>query len=107
MFLEARAQRARGSLLRRVARRHHDVDARQQVLIMAERFSRQALQVIAHDGRAAGARGDGEPQARVSMRIRQHGQAEVGVRHSLALLPYRAKFGRLVQTLARLERQFG
>jgi hypothetical protein len=39
--------------------------------------------------------------------IGQHGQAEVRVRHSLALLPYRAKFGRLVQALARLERQFG
>jgi hypothetical protein len=39
--------------------------------------------------------------------IRQHGQAEVRVRHSFALEPYRAKFGRLVQALARLERQFG
>jgi len=38
--------------------------------------------------------------------IGQHGQAEVRVRHSLALQPYGAKFGRLMQALARLERQF-
>jgi hypothetical protein len=39
--------------------------------------------------------------------IGQHGQAEVRVRQALALEPYRAKLGRLMQALARLERQFG
>ena len=107
VLLEARAQCARGRVFRRVARRHGHIDARQRVLIEAKRFSRQTLQVIARDGRAARARSDREPQARVSVRIRQHGQTKVRVRHSLALLPYCEKFGRLVQTLARLERQFG
>jgi hypothetical protein len=33
------------------------------------------------------------------------GQAEERVSQPLATLPYRAKFGRLMQTLSRLERQ--
>ena len=106
MLLEARTQRARGRQFRGIARRHGHVDPRQQVLIVAKRFSRQTLQIIAHDRRAARARGDRQSQARMRVLIGQHGQAEVRVRHSFALEPYRTKFGRLVQALARLERQF-
>jgi hypothetical protein len=36
----------------------------------------------------------------------QNRQAKIGVGKSSAALPCSAKFGRLVQTLARLERQF-
>jgi len=37
--------------------------------------------------------------------IGQNRQTEVRIGQFSAALPYRAKFGRLVQTLARLERQ--
>jgi hypothetical protein len=37
--------------------------------------------------------------------VGQHRQAEIRIGESFAALPHLAKFGRLMQTLARLERQ--
>jgi hypothetical protein len=83
-----------------------DIDGRQCVLVQAKRFSRQALDTIARNGGSAGARRYGQAEPRMSFMVRQNGQAKVRVGKSSAALPYCAKFGRLVQTLARLERQF-
>jgi hypothetical protein len=76
------------------------------VLVEAERFTRETLQVIARDSGAARASCDRKAESRMAVMIGEHRQGKVGIRHSLAVLPNRAKLGRLVQALARLERQF-
>jgi hypothetical protein len=75
-------------------------------LIQTKGFSRQALDAIAGDGRSAGARRYRKAQPRMSFMVCQDRQAKIGIGKSPAALPDLAKFGRLVQTLARLERQF-
>jgi hypothetical protein len=106
MLGKTRAQRARGREPCRIARRDRHVDIRQRVLVQPKRFTRETLQVIARDGAAARASCDRKTETRVAMMVGEHGQAKVGIRDSLAILPNRAKLGRLVQALARLERQF-
>ena len=106
MFLEAGAQFFRLRETCSVARRHHDIHRRQRVLVQAKRFAREALEAIADNGSSGGARRDRQPQSRTASIVRHNGQVEIGVGQSFATLPDRAKFGRLVQTLARLERQF-
>jgi hypothetical protein len=83
-----------------------DIDGRQSVLVQAKGFSRQTLDTISDNGSTAGARRNGETQPRIRFMVCQNRQAKKGVCKSSAALPYSAKFGRLVQTLARLERQF-
>jgi hypothetical protein len=107
MLRETRAQRARGRKPRGIAGCDCHVDTRQRVLVEPERFTRETLQVIAHDGVAARASCDRKTETRMAVVVGEHGQAKVGIRDSLAILPNRAKLGRLVQALARLERQFG
>jgi len=106
MLDQAGAQIARGCEPRGVAGCNCDIDRRQGVLIQTKGFSRQALDAIAGNGGSAGARRYRQPQPRMSFMVCQDRQAKVGVGKSAAALPYCAKFGRLVQTLARLERQF-
>ena len=76
------------------------------MLVQAKGFSRQALDPIARNRGSAGARRYGQAQPRMSFMVCQNRQAKIGIGESSAALPYGAKFGRLVQTLARLERQF-
>jgi hypothetical protein len=106
MQLQARAQIPDTRKPRGVARRYGDIDRRQRVLNQAEGLSRQTLDAVADDGVAAGARRDREPEPRIRFMVCQNRQAKIGVGKSSAALPCSAKFGRLVQTLARLERQF-
>ena len=75
------------------------------MLVQAKGFSRQALDTIASNGAAAGARRYRQAQPRISFMVCQNGQAKIRVGKSFAALPHLAKFGRLMQTLARLERQ--
>jgi hypothetical protein len=106
MQIQARAQILEARKPRSVARRHGDIDRRQRMLNQAEGLSRQTLDTVAQHGVAAGARRDREPKPRIRFMVCQNGQAKIGVGKSSAALPRSAKFGRLVQTLARLERQF-
>jgi hypothetical protein len=105
MFGETRAQVARAGPRRGVACGHHDIHGRQRMLIQSERLACQALDEVARDGRAQGARGDRQSQARMSFMVGKYGQGKICVGDSPATLPYHAKFGRLVQALVRFERQ--
>jgi len=106
MLGQAVAQIARGGMSCGITRCNSDIDGRQGLLIQAKGFSRQALDTIARNGGSAAARRYGQAEPRMSFIVGQNGQAKVCVGKSSAALPYCAKFGRLVQTLARLERQF-
>ena len=105
MLLKADSQIRRRSDARRVACGHSDVDLRQLVLVQAKGFSRQAFDTIAGHGGAESASRYRQTQACVTFLIGEHRHIEVRVRQSTAALPDRAKFGRLMQTLARLELQ--
>jgi hypothetical protein len=105
MFLETGAQIFSLGMARGIAGRHRDIDRRQGMLVQTERFPREALNAIARDGGAEGARCNRQAQSRMTFIVGQHRQTEVGVGQSSTALPYGAKFGRLVQTLARLEIQ--
>jgi hypothetical protein len=107
VLLEARAQILRRCVARSVARRHHDVHRRQFVLAQAKALAYEALDAVPRHCAAEGTRRDCQTQARTSFMIRHHRQAKKRVGQPLTTLPYRAKFGRLVQTLSRLEGQPG
>jgi len=105
MFLKTGSQLRRRSDARGVARRHRDVDWRQFVLVQTKGFSRQALDTVAGHGGAERTRRDRQTQSRMTSMIDEYRHTEVRVRQAAAALPDRAKFSRLMQTLARLERQ--
>jgi hypothetical protein len=107
MSRQAGAKIAAGCEPRRFARSDRDVDRGQGVLVQAEGLACHAFDEIAGHGAAAAARGDCQSQACMIMVICEHGQNEVRIGEPPASLPHHAKFGRLVQSLARLERQFG
>jgi len=75
------------------------------MLVQSKRFPGEALDTIASNGGAEGARRYRQAQPRISLMVGQHRQAEIRIGESFAALPHLAKFGRLMQTLARLERQ--
>ena len=75
------------------------------MLVQAKGFASQAFNAIARYGGAEGACRDRETKARVTFIISENRQTEKRVAHSLAALPKGTKFGRLMQSLARLERQ--
>ena len=105
MFLKADSQIQGRSHARRVACRHSDVDRRQIVLVQTKGFSRQALDTVAGHGGAESTSRYRQTQSRMTFIIREYRDAEVRVGQPSAALPDRAKFSRLMQTLARLERQ--
>ena len=76
------------------------------MLIQAKRLARQALDAIAGNGRTERARRYRQPQTWMRFMVCQYRQAKIGVTESFAALPDLTEFGRLVQTLPRLERQF-
>jgi hypothetical protein len=106
MFGEARAQIGEARKPRGISCRNHDIDGGQGMLVQAKGFSRQALDTIAGNGAGAGARRYCQAQPRISFMVCQNRQAKISVCKFFAALPNLAKFGRLVQSLARLERQF-
>jgi len=105
MFLKAGSQLRRRSNARRVASRHSDVDRRQIVLVQTKGFSRQALDTVAGHCGAESTSRYRQTQSRMTSMIREHRHTEVRVGQPAAAHTDRAKFGRLMQTLARLERQ--
>ena len=106
-LVEARAQIAAAAPARAASRAATVMStAGSVVLVQAKRFSGQALDPVAGDRVAAGRRRDRQPQARMSFVIGEHRQAKISIGKTPASLPDFAKFGRLVQSLARLELQF-
>jgi hypothetical protein len=105
MLLKADPQIVKRGHARSIARRHSDVDRRQIMLVQTKGFSRQALDTVAGHGGAERTGRYRQTQARVTFVIGEHRHIEVRVGQSTAALPDRAKFGWLMQTLARLERQ--
>ena len=105
MFFQTQTQLHRARTPRGVARRYGDVHGRQRMLIQPKRFPGEALDAIARHRAAEGARRDRQPQTRMIFVIGQHGQTEESIGKFLTALSDLAKFGRLVQTLARLEGQ--
>ena len=105
MFLEADSQIVKRSNARSVACRHSDVDRWQFVLVQTKGFSRQALDTVAGHGAAERTSRYRQTQSRMTFTIGEYRHTEVRVGQPSAALPDRAKFGRLMQTLARLERQ--
>ena len=76
------------------------------MLVQTKRLSGEALDAIACDGSAKGTCGDAQSQSWMGFMIGQNRQTEKGIGEFLAAPLHIAKFGRLMQTLARLERQF-
>ena len=105
MFLQTGAQVRGRREPRRIPGRDHDIHRRQAVLVHPEGLARETLDAIARHSRAEGARRNGQTQPWIILIIGQHRQTKISVGEFSAALPYGAKFGRLVQTFARLERQ--
>jgi hypothetical protein len=89
---------------RGIPRSDRDIDRGQLVLIQAEGFSRQALDQVSRDRVAATLGCDRESQARMSFVVGEYGHGKVSIGKTPASLSHYAKLGRLVQSLARLER---
>ena len=106
MLVEARAQIAQACSSRGVSRRDGDIDRRQGVLIQPKGLSCKAFDAIARDRGAEGSRRDTQTQSRKGFMIGQDRQTKIGIGKFFAAPLHFAKFGRLVQTLPRLERQF-
>jgi hypothetical protein len=105
MFLKADSQIVKRSNAGCVACRDSDVDRRQFMLVQTKGFSRQALDPVAGHGGAERASRNRKTQSRMAFMIGEYRHTEVRIGQPSAALPDRAKFGRLMQTLARLERQ--
>ena len=105
MLLKADPQIVERGNARSIARRHSDVDRRQFMLVQTKGFSRQALDTVAGHGGAESASRYRQTQTRMTFMIREYRHTEVRIGQPAAALPDLAKFGRLMQTLARLERQ--
>ena len=106
MLFQTRTKVANFSRSGRFASRDGDIDRRQGVLVQAKGLARQALDAIAGNCRAEGAGSDAQPQSRMRFLIHENRQTEECIRKTTALFLHVAKFGRLMQSLARLERQF-
>jgi hypothetical protein len=76
------------------------------VLVQPEGLSCEAFDAIAGYGGSERARRYAQTQARKGFMVCQDGETKKRVGKFPATSLYIAKFGRLVQTLARLERQF-
>jgi hypothetical protein len=106
MLIQARAQVLKARHASRFARRDRDIDRGQCVLVQTKRLSREAFDAIARHRGTEGARRNAQPQSRVSFMVGQDRYTKKRVGKFSAAPLHIAKFGRLVQTLARLERQF-
>ena len=75
------------------------------MLVQTKGLSCEALDAIAGNGAAEGARRDAQSQARIGFMIGHDRQTKKCVGEFFAAPLHVAKFGGLVQSLARLERQ--
>ena len=76
------------------------------MLVQTKGLSREAFDAIACDRSAESSRCYTQTQSRKGFMIGQDRQTKIGIGKFFAAPLHFAKFGRLVQTLARLERQF-
>jgi hypothetical protein len=76
------------------------------VLVQAKGFSCQAFDAIACHGGPEGSRRDAQAQASMGLMVGHYRQAKKRIEEFFPAPFHVSKFGRLVQTLARLERQF-
>jgi hypothetical protein len=76
------------------------------VLVQAKGLSCEAFDAIACYGSTEGSRRDAQAQPRMGFTVGNDRQAKKRIGEFFAAPFYVSKFGRLVQTLARLERQF-
>ena len=76
------------------------------MLVQTKGLAREAFDAIARYGGTEGARRDAQTQSRIGFMIGQNGQTKKCIGELFAAPFHFFKFGRLVQTLARLERQF-
>ena len=105
VLIQTRAQIAYLGLTRRVPCGNGDINRWQGVLIQTKGLSCEAFDAIACDRRAEGSRRDTQTQSRIGFMIGQNRQTKKFIgKFFTAPLDF-AKFGRLVQSLARLERQ--
>jgi hypothetical protein len=105
MLLETGAQIVPARLPSGGSRRDRDIDRRQGVLVQAKGLSCKAFDAIARDRGAEGSRRNTQTQASVGFMIGQNRQTKKCIGKFFAALLDFAKFGRLMQALARLERQ--
>ena len=86
--------------------RDGNIDRRQRVLVQAKGFTGESFDAVAGDGTAENAGRDAQPQPRMAFVIGQNRQGKKCIGEFSAAPLHVAKFGRLVQSLARLECQF-
>jgi len=106
MPVQALAQVAEFGLARRLARGNRDIDRWQRMLIQSEGLARQAFDAIAcHRGAEYSCR-DAQTQSRMGCTVGQNRQTEIDIGEFPAATLQVSKFGRRMQSLARLEREF-
>ncbi len=106
MLIETYAQFIQIRRSRGFSGRHGNIDRRQRVLVQAKGFACETLDAVARYGGPEGARCDAQSQPRMGGLVGQNRQAKKCIGKFFAAPLYVTKFGRLMQTLARLERQF-
>jgi hypothetical protein len=103
MLVEAEAQIGRAGRSRGISGGHGNIDRRQRVLVQAKGLSGEAFDAIACNGGSEGARRDAQTQASMGFMIGQNRKREKRIGEFFSAPFHISKFGRLVQTLARLE----
>jgi hypothetical protein len=106
MLVEALAQFRRAGRSRGFSGGHGNIDRRQRVLVQAKGLSGEAFDAIACDRGSEGARRDAQAQPGTGFMIGEHAKGKKRIRELFSAPFHFSKFGRLVQTLARLEGQF-
>ena len=106
MFIETRAQFRKLGHARGFPNRDGNIDRRQRVLVQAKGFAGEPFDAVARDGGPKDARRDAQSQARAVLLIGEDGERKKRIVEFSAAPFHVTKFGRLVQPLARLERQF-
>ena len=106
MSVEARAEFIQLGRARGFPNRDGNIDRWQRVLVQAKGFTGESFDAIAGNGAAEDTRRYAQSQPRMSFIVGQHRQREKCIAEFSAAPLHIAKFGRLVQSLARLERKF-
>jgi hypothetical protein len=106
MSVEAHAEFLQFRRARGFPNRDGNIDRWQRVLVQAKGFTGESFDAVASNGTAEDASGDAQSQPRMSFIIGEDRQGEKCIAEFSAPPLHIAKFGRLVQSLARLERKF-
>ena len=104
MLVEAEAQIGRAGRSRGFSGGHGNIDRRQRVLVQAKGLAGETFDAIACHGGTEGARRDAQTQASMRFMIGQNRKRKERIGKLFPAPFHFTKFGRLVQTLARLEK---